>query len=72
MIIFSRKVNEVVIIGRGQIIVKIMGVKGNRVLIGFQAPHHIAINRAEIYERKMQEGGVNPTLELMEVTHASD
>jgi len=39
------------------IVVSILGVKGNQVRIGVHAPDHVAIHREEIYDRIQEEEG---------------
>lgn len=48
MLVLSRKVGEVVIIGQG-IRVQVVAVRGNTVRLGFVAPDDVAIVRQEIH-----------------------
>ena len=42
------------ILGEGQVTVKVIAVdQHGGVLIGFKAPDNIAVNRSEVYERKL-------------------
>lgn len=50
MLVLSRKPGEKVIIGGG-ITVTVLEVIGNRVRLGFQAPEHVRILRAELAGR---------------------
>lgn len=50
MLNLTRKVGEAVLIG-DNITVKVLGVNGNHVRLGFQAPKHIPVHRQEIAER---------------------
>jgi len=50
MLILTRRVGETLCIG-DDIKVIILGVKGNQVRIGIEAPKHIEVYREEIYER---------------------
>lgn len=51
MLILTRKIGESLIIGDREIIVTILGQKGNQIRIGIEAPKHIQINREEIFKR---------------------
>jgi carbon storage regulator len=57
MLILTRRVGESVMIGN-DVTVTILGVKGNQVRVGINAPKDVAVHREEIYERikREQEG----------------
>ena len=54
MLILTRKVGETIMIG-DEITVTILGIKGDQVRIGTNAPKTVAIHREEIYERIKRE-----------------
>ena len=58
MLILTRRVGESVMIGT-DVVITILGVKGNQVRVGINAPKNVAVHREEIYERikREQQGG---------------
>jgi carbon storage regulator len=59
MLILTRRVGETVMIGN-DVTVTVLGVKGNQVRIGVNAPRDVAVHREEIFERikrEQQDGG---------------
>ena len=58
MLILTRRVGESLMIG-DEVTVTVLGVKGNQVRIGVDAPKTVSVHREEIYERIQQEAGEN-------------
>ena len=54
MLLLTRRVGETVMIGN-DVTVTILGVKGNQVRVGINAPKNVAVHREEIYERIKRE-----------------
>lgn len=61
MLILTRRIGETINIG-DEITATVLGIKGNQVRLGFNAPERISIHREEIYDRirKERETGIGP------------
>ncbi len=70
MLILTRRVGEAVMIGN-EVTVTVLGVKGNQVRIGVDAPKDVAVHREEIYERikREEDGEATPEESGADVTH---
>jgi carbon storage regulator len=62
MLILTRRVGETVMIGN-EVTVTVLGVKGNQVRIGVNAPRDVAVHREEIFERikREEQDGQSPS-----------
>lgn len=54
MLILTRRVGEVLKVG-DEVTVTVLGVKGNQVRIGVDAPSDVSVHREEIYQRILRE-----------------
>jgi carbon storage regulator len=54
MLILTRRVGETLVIG-DEVTVTVLGVSGNQVRIGVNAPKEVAVHREEIFERIKNE-----------------
>ena len=58
MLILTRRVGETLVIG-DDVNVTVLGVRGNQVRLGVNAPKEVAVHREEIYQRIQNEGDNN-------------
>ncbi|HCY13027.1 MAG TPA: carbon storage regulator [Gammaproteobacteria bacterium] len=63
MLILTRRVGETLNIGN-EIQVTVLGIRGNQVRIGVNAPKDVAVHREEIFQRIQQ--GYDPDQEVLE------
>ena len=61
MLILTRRAGETVMIG-SDVTITVLGVKGNQVRIGINAPKDVAVHREEIYLRIKEEQKQQPGL----------
>ena len=50
MLVLTRRIDESIMIGE-DIVITILGVKGNSARLGISAPANVPVHREEIYER---------------------
>lgn len=54
MLILTRRIGETLIIG-DDVNITVLGVKGNQVRLGINAPQQVSVHREEIYNKIQQE-----------------
>lgn len=67
MLILTRRVGETLMIG-DDVTATVLGVKGNQVRIGINAPKNVPVHREEIYERIKRELQGEPSGESQNAT----
>ena len=58
MLVLSRKVDEVIVVG-DDVAITVIEIKGDRVRLGIEAPRQVAVNRLEVAKRIELEGKLN-------------
>ena len=59
MLILTRRVGETLVIG-DDVTVTVLGVRGNQVRLGVNAPKEVAVHREEIYQLiQLEKGGAD-------------
>ncbi|MEM9172391.1 MAG: carbon storage regulator CsrA [Pseudomonadota bacterium] len=65
MLILTRRVGETVVIGE-DVSVTVLGVKGNQIRLGINAPKHVSVHRQEIFDRIQSEAEQEAPLKKVE------
>ena len=60
MLILTRRISESIIVG-DDVKITVLGVKGNQVRLGIDAPKDLSVHREEIYNRIHTEGNKDHT-----------
>lgn len=55
MLVLTRRVGEKIRIG-DEIVITLLGVRGNQYKVGIEAPKHVSVHREEIWQR-IHNGG---------------
>jgi carbon storage regulator len=68
MLILSRKRGERIVIG-DDIVITVVGTRGDRVRLGFKCPDEIVVHREEVQSRIREKRLTRPPVELREKWH---
>lgn len=50
MLVLSRKCSQRVLVNRGEIVVTVLEIRGDKVRLGFEAPAHVEVMREELVQ----------------------
>lgn len=59
MLVLSRKQREAIIVGDGEIVIRVVEVRGDKVRIGIEAPADIPVHREEIWQQIQQKASAD-------------
>src|SRR6266480_3096631 len=71
MLVLSRQRDQSVIIGR-QVEVKVVDIRGDKVRLGFVAPHEVEVDRKEVFEQKQARLNAAPATVTPQERQAMD
>ena len=54
MLVLTRKAGESIVIGN-EVVITVLEVRGGQIRLGVDAPRSLAVHRAEIYQRVLEE-----------------
>jgi len=57
MLILTRRIGETLMVG-DDVAITVLGIKGNQIRLGVDAPKDVSVHREEIYQRIQRERGV--------------
>lgn len=55
MLVLSRKKDEDIVIAEGEIVIRVIDIRGDRVRLGIEAPNDIPVHRREIHDAILKE-----------------
>ena len=61
MLVLSRKLKQRIVIGDGEVVIEIVGVKGDRVRVGIEAAPDVRVLREEIVEEMVERPEATPS-----------
>jgi carbon storage regulator len=61
MLVLTRRIGEAVVVGE-DIVVTVLGIKGNQIRLGVKAPRALAVHRNELLKKKADGGAVSQEL----------
>lgn len=64
MLVLTRRVGEKIRIG-DDVVITLLGVRGNQYKVGIEAPKHVSVHREEIWQRINDGGGDAPVAEAL-------
>ena len=71
MLLLTRRVGEVIMIG-DEVAVRVLGVNGNQVRLGIDAPKTVPVHRLEVFERIQREEQVTSSVAAFDRTRSRE